>query len=96
MVMRRRTVDTATRYAQKVVSGEIMAPKSLRLACQRHLDDLENKNSPWLFDHGRIERLCRLIELALNIHLELLQRFELSELFGWVSKHTGKSRAERR
>jgi len=32
---------TVTRYARRVVAGEIVASKWVRLACKRHLDDLE-------------------------------------------------------
>lgn len=34
--------DPATQYARDVVSGEIVAGQFVRLACQRHLDDLKN------------------------------------------------------
>ena len=35
------TVDRCTQYAVDVVAGKINAGEYVRLACQRHLDDLE-------------------------------------------------------
>jgi phage terminase large subunit-like protein len=43
----------AHRYAKAVVSGKIAAGKWVRLACQRHLEDLgrfKSKDSPYKFN----------------------------------------------
>ena len=40
--MSRRPSDPVTAYAKGVVSGKIIAGRMVRLACQRHLDDLEH------------------------------------------------------
>jgi phage terminase large subunit-like protein len=37
------TKDRCTQYALDVVSGKITAGEYVRLACQRHLDDIENR-----------------------------------------------------
>lgn len=61
---------TATRYAREVVAGEIIACKWVRLACQRHLDDLgkeKAKDYPYRFDHGKANRVCRFIELLPHV-----------------------------
>src|SRR3990167_10324701 len=39
---RKAGVDHATQYARAVVGGEIVAGKWVRLACARHLRDLED------------------------------------------------------
>ena len=45
--------DYVTEYAQKVVNGEILASNKNVKVCQRHLDDLNNKNLPYSFDVKR-------------------------------------------
>ena len=41
--------DRCTQYALDVVAGVIIAGEYVRLACQRHLDDLEKaKAAPYL------------------------------------------------
>jgi phage terminase large subunit-like protein len=37
------TLDPVTRYATDVVAGAIIAGRLVRLACQRHLDDLKRR-----------------------------------------------------
>ncbi len=37
-----RLIDETTAYARDVVSGKIIAGENVRLACQRHLDDLKS------------------------------------------------------
>jgi phage terminase large subunit-like protein len=59
-------VEKANRYAKAVVSGKILACKWVRLACQRHLDDLKRAKTrafPYKFDPDRAGRVCRFIEL---------------------------------
>ena len=59
-------VDRATRYAQRVVAGKIPACLWVRLACQRHLDDLRRsreKGYPYRFDKAKAERVCQFAEL---------------------------------
>lgn len=64
--------DIATQYAQAVVDGKYPACKWHRLACQRHLDDLEkskNPNWPYVFNpeltssagkkYRPAERICK-------------------------------------
>ena len=38
----KQNIDATTEYARDVVSGKIVAGEFVRLACQRHLDDLED------------------------------------------------------
>jgi phage terminase large subunit-like protein len=52
----------AHNYCQRVVSGEQIASKWVKLACQRHLDDLERIDSRWHFDNDIANRVCAFIE----------------------------------
>jgi phage terminase large subunit-like protein len=58
----------ALNYAQRVVDGTSLAGKWVRLACQRHLDDLarteaNDKEWPYLFSESRANKACKFIEL---------------------------------
>ncbi len=59
-------VERAQRYARAVVDGDQIACELTRLACERHLRDLERAESdpawPYRFDLVRAERPCLLIE----------------------------------
>lgn len=83
-----------TDYAEGVLSGEIVAGKYVRLACQRHLDDvaLGSLRGLW-FDEDAAERAIRFIELlphskgelaGQRIHLEPWQVFQVGSVFGWT------------
>ncbi len=59
-------VARAHRYARDVCAGKILACKWVRLACARHLKDLERARGadfPFRFDVKRAERSCRFAEL---------------------------------
>lgn len=97
---------TAEAYARDVVAGRIPASKFIRLACQRHLDDLE-----WQDDDGfafRFEpkagaRVCKFIEQLPHtkgkwaakgerLKLEPWQVFMIMAAFGWLRKKDGLRR----
>ena len=78
--------DTAKHYAEQVVSGDILACKYVKQACQRQLDDLEkfesgdfgyrwNPNLTDMFGNAYYpaERICKFIELLPHIMAELRQ-----------------------
>ena len=46
-------VDRAQRYISQVLSGEVAACKWVRLACQRQLNDLANRELGFSFDVNR-------------------------------------------
>ena len=71
----------ATNYAQRVVDGQILASKWIRLACQRHLDDLEKTDSRWCFDVVKANRVCQFIE---TLTLDNGNRFILSDWQIWI------------
>jgi phage terminase large subunit-like protein len=94
----------ATRYAEMIRSGEIDACMWVRLACERHLYDIERSKSadyPFRFDERKAGRVCYFIELlphvdgnwgSPTIQLELWQKFVLGSIFGWVKKADGLRR----
>jgi phage terminase large subunit-like protein len=60
-------------YARDIVKGRIPACRWVRLACQRHLDDLRaskatwRKRSPWVFDQVKAEWACEFAELLPHV-----------------------------
>lgn len=93
-------VEAAENYCRGVVAGLIPNCQWVRLACQRHLDDLKRsrrKDFPFRFDPDLAERPCRFIaKLPLTkgkwaaerklFKLEPWQCFLTVSLFGWVHK----------
>ncbi|HEY9815491.1 MAG TPA: terminase large subunit, partial [Candidatus Obscuribacterales bacterium] len=92
------SVERANKYCRDVVGGSIPACKWIRLACQRHLDDLaKSKRSevyPYYFDHQAAERACKFIQAfphtkgkwaakGDSLILEPWQLFFICSLFGW-------------
>ena len=88
--------DRATQYARDVVEGRIPSCKWHRLACERHLKDLERIGgdgfpyawNPDLTDADGIayrpaERICRFAELMPHIKGDWAGRGELIKLEGW-------------
>lgn len=96
-----------TLYAKKVVSGEILAGVYTRLACQRHLNDLERSKSddyPYYFDPLEAGRICFWLELMPHVDgnwgsetiiLDLSQKFTFGSIFGWRRKADGLRRFTR-
>ena len=96
----------ATAYARAVVDGEVSACLFLKLACRRHLDDLEASESeafPYRFDETAVEHVCQFVEyqphvkgkwasLGESIRLEDWQCFMLGVAFGWLRKTSGLRR----
>jgi phage terminase large subunit-like protein len=99
-------IAIATRYAEDVVSGKILACQWTIKACQRQLDDLEkakSKEFPFRFDKESAARICRFIELlphikgkwaknGARIELQPWQIFILTAAFGWMRRDTGLRR----
>jgi phage terminase large subunit-like protein len=96
----------ATQYCRDVVTGKASACKWVRLACQRHLDDMvksRTKDFVYKFDEARAGKVCAFIEkfphvkgrwarTAEPIQLEPWQLFIIVSLFGWVCKTTNLRR----
>lgn len=63
-------VARALAYAKAVVAGKVPACKWVRMACQRHLDDLaasRRKGARWVFDAGKAEAICTFAELLPHV-----------------------------
>lgn len=87
----RTYAQRATDYCRRVVAGQILASKWIRLACQRHLDDLKTTGSRWYFNEDKANRVCRFVEsLPLdNGQPFVLQDFQvwlISSLMGWMDE----------
>ena len=80
-------VDTATQYARDVVAGRVLACKWVRLACQRHLDDLARwdgvKGAPYFFGPAAADRVCRFVEMMPHVKGEWARKRELLSLSPW-------------
>lgn len=96
--------DPVTQYAWDVLHTKYgkMCGKLEKLACKRHMKDLERakkKNFPFLFDPTRAERIVkhfgnipRLDADDQTIQLERWQVFDYGSIFGWVRKDDGRRR----
>lgn len=100
------TQDRCTQYALDVVSGKITAGEYVRLACQRHLDDIEkSKAAPYkyYFDVEKSEEIINFAEeLTIaegeeNEHVTAypFQCFILGSLNGWRTKENHTDGSER-
>jgi len=86
--------DPVTGYARDVVAGRVVAGQLVRLACERHLDDLEHGFERGLrFDTARAQRAIAFFgylrhskgEWAGRVFaLEPWQQFIVGSLFGWI------------
>jgi len=96
-------MNRVTQYALDVVEGRIVTGKYARLACERHLKDLERAESTLFKYEFNEEEANRIIEFSETLILaegeeqETLkladfQAFILGSLFGWVNKETGYRR----
>lgn len=99
--------DQVTEYANKVVSGKVVAGELHILACKRHLDDLKRQKSddfPYYYDPNKA---LEIIEYAETLTIaegdapkpvKLLdsQVFDLGCTFGWFKVSNNKRRFRRR
>lgn len=91
-------MDVVTKYANDVLSGEIIAGELLKLATQRHLDDLKNKDWPYYFDAERVEGLLNFAKFVPDpdagepLPLMPWEIFILGSIVGWRDKRTGGKR----
>ena len=81
-------------YIQKVLNGELIAPKKIILACERHISDLERSKSdgfPYIFDEKQADKAIKFIELLPStdgqpIKMLGFQKFIIGSLYGWRTK----------
>ena len=102
-MQKEKITDRCTQYALEVVAGKIIAGDYVRLACQRHLDDLEKaKIAPYkyYFDVEKSEEIINFgEELTIaegegdeKVTLYPFQCFILGSLNGWRTKEKGHRR----
>ena len=96
----------ALKYAKDVISGKVVACKWIKLACQRHLDDLDWQDDDkykFRFDVGAGVLVCQFVELmphtkgkwAANkqtLIMEPWQVFMTMCFFGWKRKRDNTRR----
>jgi len=95
-------MHAATQYATEVVYGDIVSCKWEKLACSRHLNDLERQGTadfPFVFDESRADRIVNWFKICRHVRgpfsgqpikLDNWQIFDFGCIFGWVHKDTGK------
>ena len=98
------TPDPVRDYAERVLSGDIVAGELVRLACQRHIDDLARSEDPawaYAFDVDAAATAVDLFRLFAHskgewagqaVGLEPWQQFIVGSLWGWQHKATGLRR----
>lgn len=100
-VRKSKNVDQVTQYALDVVDGEILAGELLRLACQRHLDDLKKQDTPtfpYFFDKKVLDGLLLFASLVPDpikgepLPLMPWQKFVLGSLVAWRNSQTDGKR----
>lgn len=92
-------------YARDVIAGRVVACRWVKLACQRHLDDLDRARTdpafPYRFDPWHAGNICDFAEKLPHvegrwetptIRLEPWQIFCLGVVFGWRRKADGGRR----
>lgn len=96
--------DLTTAYAKDVLEGKIITGKLVKLACERHLNDLERAKTeefPYYFDVKEADKTFKFFELlkftdgeiaGQQVKLLSFQHFILGNLFGWKNKETGYRR----
>lgn len=88
-----------TQYAKDVVSGKEITSKKVKLACQRHLNDLKRAGTddfPYIFDEviayraiGFMEKFCKPSQGTFTrLDLQPWDHFWVGSLFGWVHQET--------
>ena len=101
-----RAVDPVTRYALDVVDGKTVTGRLVRLACERHLKDLEGGHERGLFfdpdaaqhalDFFNYLRHSKGEWAGAIIELEPWQQFRIGSVFGWMREDPETGEAGRR
>lgn len=87
--------DRTTGYANLVLSGQRICGRSERLAAERHLNDMADKSSEWIFDVKEAERHIDIANTltigegeAHALKTRGFQNFIIGSLFGWRRKRS--------
>lgn len=103
MATKHPNVDAAMRWGRRVLAGKIECCQYVKLAVQRHFNDVTASRSAkfkYKFNAAKAEKKLRLIQLMPHtkgewafkrqlVTLEGWQLFGLAVTFGWVRKHSG-------
>lgn len=99
-------MDRATKHAEDVVSGKTVSGRLHRLACERHLRDLERQDTkefPYVWDVKKSERILNFAEkLTISEGYEMrpvrlfdTQCFDFGLRMGWIRQNDGRRRFRR-
>lgn len=88
-------MDRTTEYAKLVLSGQRICGRSERLAAERHMKDMADKSSEWIFDAKEAERHIDIANTltigegeAHALKTRGFQNFIIGSLFGWRRKRS--------
>lgn len=88
-------MDRTTEYARLVLSGKRICGRSERLAAERHINDMKDKSSEWIFDVKEAERHIDIANTltigegeAHALRTRGFQNFIIGSLFGWRRKRS--------
>lgn len=81
-------------YIEKVLSDKLIASNKIKLACERHMNDLERSETsdfPYYFDEEQAYKAIKFIELlpstdGKKIKMLGFQKFVIGSLYGWRTK----------
>ena len=101
------TIDPVTQYARDIADGRIVAGRPVRLACARHLRDLEHQGTPafpYQFNPEQVAYMCDFFQKFLTLDdvdahgeprpfaLVRWLKFCFGSLIGWTHVDTGHLR----
>lgn len=95
-------MDAAYQYAEKVVSGEILACKKVIAACKRHLADLQRTDFDYIYDPAEAQKIIDFLEMLPDVKtgktypLADFQKFIVSSIYGWRRKSNPEHRRFRK
>lgn len=81
-------MDSTTEYAKRIVSGDILASKSIIDACNRHLKDMESQTE-YVWDFSYAEKAISFMEMlpdpktGKSFPLANFQKFIVGSIYGW-------------
>ena len=91
--IRKKYQDPGTKYAFSVLDGDVITGYYIKLACYRHLRDLQRQGDndfPFIYSLTEFNKFLKFVRLVpnvdnLNEKLELMdwQYFIFSQMFGW-------------
>lgn len=88
------------KYINDVLTGKLVASQKIKLACQRHVNDLQRTDFPYYFDESEANKAIQFMELlpstdGKSIKMLGFQKFIIGSLYGWREKKTKNRRFNR-